>query len=616
MTEFKSNTHNDETHRAESGLDENENIESTAPAIQESNTQSSETAEQQDEFPEEAAASPEPEGANQADPETADQTTASEEPVDKPEENQEHESENPDSGTPMLAGKKSRADIAVDTIMKNSSFFHNSYRQVYAEIQIGKHGEVWPMDSKEFELLLRYLHYKETGTAMKKADLATAKQQVESITWVEGPEIEVDLRIAGMDGAVYVDLCNRDWEQVRITPEGWKVISSEESPVKFRRVKGMLPLPYPEPNGDLNCIRDLLSFENEGDSCMAISWLVMAMNPWGPYPVLVIQGEQGSGKSNFTRLLRSFVDPSTVPVRSLPRSERDLVISADSARFLCYDNVSKIKDDMSDSFCGIATGRGFSTRELYKNKTEVLFNPKRPMIFNGISDFSRRQDFADRTLTVTLQPMKAKNRLPESTLNKKLEALRPAALGALCKAVSEALKNFDDIQLEQAPRMADFAKWITAAEPALPWEKGRFMHEYEKNRHGMIDLAIEYDPVSLAVLEMMSRKDAATEWKGTPTNLLKTLENYVPDNVPKKKDWPHAPNIFSRRLLRVQGFLREKGIEIETGKSGDRFITIRKRDVEEAKEFGIAPDMDALSAEPADDSLYLEAGIEIEEGEC
>jgi len=36
----------------------------------------------------------------------------------------------------------------------------------------------------------------------------------------------------------------------------------------------------------------------------------------GPYPVLCLAGEQGTGKSTLARLVRSLIDPASAPLRS------------------------------------------------------------------------------------------------------------------------------------------------------------------------------------------------------------------------------------------------------------------------------------------------------------
>jgi hypothetical protein len=42
-------------------------------------------------------------------------------------------------------------------------------------------------------------------------------------------------------GCIYIDLANDAWEAVEVTATGWRVISNP--PVRFRRGRGMAPLP-------------------------------------------------------------------------------------------------------------------------------------------------------------------------------------------------------------------------------------------------------------------------------------------------------------------------------------------------------------------------------------
>jgi hypothetical protein len=43
---------------------------------------------------------------------------------------------------------------------------------------------------------------------------------------------------------------------------------------------------------------------------LVIAWIVAALRHRGPFPILVIKGEAGTGKSLFSRIVRSLVDPS------------------------------------------------------------------------------------------------------------------------------------------------------------------------------------------------------------------------------------------------------------------------------------------------------------------
>jgi hypothetical protein len=123
---------------------------------------------------------------------------------------------------------------------------------------------------------------------------------------------------------------------------------------------------------------------------------------------------------------------------------------------------------------------------------------------------------------------------------------------------------------------------ITAAEPALPWDKGDFMKCYNLNRVEAIERSLETDPVAEAVIEMMKH---VKKWSGTATDLRESLEGdpgkengYVSLNVIQSKIWPKVPHVLSGRLKRASTFLSEIGIEVifQPRESNKRGITIRR----------------------------------------
>jgi hypothetical protein len=78
-----------------------------------------------------------------------------------------------------------------------------------------------------------------------------------------------------------------------------------------------------------------------------------------------------------------------------------------------------------------------------------------------------RPDLADRTLAVTLPPIPPQCRLPKADLWPQFEAARPSLLGALCTALSTALRRLDSVHLPAPPRFADAAVWAGAASELL-----------------------------------------------------------------------------------------------------------------------------------------------------
>mgnify|MGYP001567769299 FL=1 len=197
-----------------------------------------------------------------------------------------------------------------------------------------------------------------------------------------------------------------------------------------------------------------------------VAWLVAAFRPIGPYPVLDIEGEQGSAKSTTGRVLRALVDPNKADLRTVPRDERDLMIAAHNGWVVAYDNLSGIPLWLSDALCRLSTGGGFSTRELYTDTEEILIDVQRPIIINGIDAMIERGDLQDRTIPLVLPQIPSDRRRDEKEFWREFEAARPRLLGAVLDIVSVALGRVDSVRLARSPRM-EAAQHVTERVEAL-----------------------------------------------------------------------------------------------------------------------------------------------------
>ena len=442
-----------------------------------------------------------------------------------------------------------------------AELFHTPAGDAYATIPAGDHRETHPVKHKAFRRWLLRQFYEENGKPPGTQALQEALGVLEAKADYAGPEREVFVRVAGYGGAIYIDLANEAWEAAEITASGWRIIS--EPPVRFRRPKGMKPLPRPQDRGaDAGELGEFINVSGPQQLTLILAWAVAALRDRGPYPVLVLRGEQGSAKSTTARLLRDLVDPVVAPARSLPASERDLAISAQNQRVGVFDNVSRLPDWLSDALSRLATGGGLSTRELYSDDEEVLFDATRPVILNGITDVATRPDLLDRTVIVEMSSIPDEERRKEADIMAAFEKKRPALLGALFNAASRALATVDDVALSGYPRMADFAAWATAAEAGLGLEEGAFMAAYSANRAAATETALEADPVAEAVFSLMADRE---EYSATATELWEALGEQVSEEVRKSKTWPGAPNALTGRLRRLAPELREVGIEFSEG---------------------------------------------------
>jgi len=250
------------------------------------------------------------------------------------------------------------------------------------------------------------------------------------------------------------------------------------------------------------------------------------------------------------------------------------MISAKNGWVITLDNLSQLPDWLSDALCRLATGGGFSTRGLYTNDDEMIFESCRPIAMNAIENMVHRPDLVDRAVINDILPIPEDNRKTEDEVLYEFEKARPKILGGLLDSVVEALRNYPKVELAKLPRMADFAKWIVAAEPALPWPKGTFLKVYSRNRSAAIETTLEADPLASAVRELMKDQE---EWKGTSTELLTALEAQVDEKTIRSENWPGSAVWVSRKLKRPATFLRGVGIDIDFPPPGKGLsIAIRK----------------------------------------
>jgi hypothetical protein len=449
---------------------------------------------------------------------------------------------------------------------EGARLFHSPDGTAYAAVEVDSHLETHAIRSVRFRdwILIRFL--RQRGRAPNSQLLNDALNTIRAIAVYHGPEMPVFVRVAEHEGDVYIDLGNENWDAVRVTREGYELVAHPS--VAFVRKAGFARLPYPVDGGTVDDLRPFLNLATDGDFMLVAAWTAFSLSPWGPYPVLVLQGEQGSAKSTTVRVLRALVDPAVEPLRALPKNERDLAIAASNAWVLAFDNLSGIRDQLSDALCRLATGGGFATRMLYSDDEEIIFSSKRPIILNGIDDIATRGDLQERSLLVSLPSILEVERRDENTFWAEFEAVRPRIFGALLSGVSASLRNADDVHLERKPRMADFAVRATAMEDAFGWEPGSFVEVYESNRQQASETLLANEPIADAIEKFLG--DGQSVWSGTATELLEMLGFYAKDTVKRSRAWPGGPQALSRRLKRIAPALRTAGIEYTEHEQGHR----------------------------------------------
>ncbi len=449
--------------------------------------------------------------------------------------------------------------------------WHDEAGDCYATFPVNAHRESWSLTSKAFKRWLSVRFYEETGLPAGGQALEDAIRVLEARAYSEGPERIPCLRAGEVDGGAYLDLANPVWRAVEIDAEGWRMV--ERSPVAFVRSGQMRPLPEPEAGYGIEELRRFVNVDRDEDFALLVGWLLAALRSRGPYPILVFSGEQGTGKSTISRLVRSLVDPNAAPIRAVPKDDRDLVVGAVNSHVLALDNLSSVPSWLSDALCRLSTGGGFASRMLHTDREESVMQAMRPIILNGIPSLTDRPDLASRAVTVRLRPIDETERRTEQEFWEDWDTTAPRVLGALLDAFSTGLRRLASVKLERAPRMADFARWVTACEPGLGFEPGSFLAAYAANQADTTETTFEADPVAVAIRDLI-RNDYPTGWNGTPTDLLAALNTRTAESVRRLKLWPPTAASLGNRIDRVAPVLRSLGFAIDRKHSGTRTISI------------------------------------------
>jgi putative DNA primase/helicase len=441
----------------------------------------------------------------------------------------------------------------------------------YATVPVNGHLENWSLRAFGFERWVSGLYYRKAGLALPTQALDDIRRTLDIKAYEEGAKYDPFVRVGDYNGKIFLDLCDDAWRAVEITEKGWRVI--ERPAVKFLRSSSARPLPEPEAGDVIERLRGFVNIASDDDFKLIVSWLVASLRPGSPFPILIINGTQGTGKSVLCRLLRSLIDPDVALICAAPKDERDLVLAAANTWISAFDNLSDVSGFLPDALCRLASGAGYRTRALHTNRDEAVFSVQRPVLLNGIPTLTEQADVGRRSIVINLATIPPERRQAEGDFWIEFASLRGRILGVLLNGVSRALSAIDSIKVDRPGSMADFEKWSMAAAPAFGWGAEEFQSAYRRNQAVVVDDTFEADAVAVAIKDFIIPK-YPDGWEGAPAALQVELDEATPERIRKSRSWPKTPAQLGNRIKRAKPLLEHKGFTVERRHSGTRSIII------------------------------------------
>jgi len=321
----------------------------------------------------------------------------------------------------------------------------------------------------------------------------------------------------------------------------------------------MLPLPKPVDGGKLEDFRKVANLREEEWPLVA-GLIVGYFNPSAAQAITMITGEQGSGKTTLCKMIRELIDPNKTKVRASTSVERDIIIAANNSWLLAFDNVSNITNAQSDTYCRAATGSGFGARQLYADDKEFQAYIQNPILLNSIDHLELRSDMLSRTIRVHLPSLQSGGRKLESTIWKEFEEMKPRIFRAICNCISAGLKNLDTVPNIDWTRLADFVRFIVAAEESMGLAPGSFKNAYERMQADSDLDALEQSGIGDVLAQLMRKKKDVVY---TCSQLLIELNNLKEELEIDVRRWPANARALSSQLRRIAPNLLRCGISVE-----------------------------------------------------
>jgi hypothetical protein len=256
------------------------------------------------------------------------------------------------------------------------------------------------------------------------------------------------------------------------------------------------------------------------------------------------------------------IDPSSAPLRRLPLRDRELLQFALHNWILVFDHVHRVPIKISEALCALASGEAIETAQPdYRDNT--LAEIARPIVLVAPLDetqspWTPTRSLSNRSLAIDLLPLSAP-RL-EAAVYADFEALRAPVLAALADAVSCALRNVRDTQLENVARFPDCIAWTVAAAPALGLDPASILETVADSESAWIGA----DPLRDTLYTLLRPNP---NWSGDAATLLAELRAIAP-----LATLPSTPKGLSQALARIPGI----SVSRTKGHNGERTLSVLK----------------------------------------
>jgi len=477
--------------------------------------------------------------------------------------------------------------------------FRDDEGKYYAVISKENHLETLDMESEDFKAFVSRVAYDFMNDSSKKIPSNDKRDlAIRHIKDYTDERRTLYNRTAFVDGAIYFDLHNKQWQAVKIDKEGWSVV---ENPLIFRRIndnpkKYSAPIPKKTYDPNRAYIRELIdasTIKYEHQKLLCEVYNIVLFIEHVIHPMLVPYGAKGSGKSSIMRIIKMIADPVAdykAALDTLPTDERDRHVNIFYSHVIFFDNVTGLNYEQMDELCRWVTGAKRTFRVLHTTDERREYAGIRALGLNGVNLPVSRSDILDRCFIVEMERRqdatstdgKKLKMVDEATFYSNLQKQLPEILGYVFDILSKALQLYETqaVDIDPGNRFAGFITWGELISRALGYPPGLFMMAWNMNEETQKLAVISNNTFADLLVQYTFRYHMEQRMiEKEPNELLKELRVFAESlgldyhgdkGLPKNAVW------LSRQIKEIETDLVIAGIIVDFGHAKERTIRLIK----------------------------------------
>ena len=374
---------------------------------------------------------------------------------------------------------------------------------------------------------------------------------------------EVATRIMKLGDTIYYNLMDPRHQVVMVSPAQVTIQNPVAMPnginIKFNESTIMEAQAVPH-RADTRPLQDVLGqYLNltPDDKVLAIVTIITWFLPHIERAIIHLNGPQGTGKSFLSQIIQRIVDPVSHDLPPLPTDMQELQLILAEYYLVAFDNISQIREAISNTLCKSVTGGTQIKRKLYSDKNLVILTYKNCVILNGIGDFVQMPDLLDRIVTLKTIPHGANK--SKVTLLAQFQKDLPDIMAKIFSILQKAMAVVPTVNIDTPTRLVEYEKWGYAISSVMYGDGNIFLKAYYKGRYLTSTSRAENDAVGNTFLRY--------------ANLLHSLPVYIPSRKVYEDlcvlgkggsnrlpvDWPKDPSAMTSRLERLLMNIQDAG---------------------------------------------------------